>query len=369
MTRFEALVALNMVADIGSIRLQKLLEFFGKPQDILTAPKDKLIAASGIGEAIARQITLFKKEDLDKELEQSRRLGLKIITLEDKDYPENLKNIPGAPIVLYVKGGLKPEDKLSIGIVGSRRASFYGLTNAQKLASELSGNGFTIVSGMARGIDTYAHRGALKADGRTIAVIGSGFNRIYPEENIELAEEISKNGAVVSEFPINTEPFKQNFPRRNRVISGLSLGVVVVEAARNSGALITADFALEQGREVFSLPGKVDSDNSFGTNELIKQGAKLVSCVDDILEEFAMPAAKDVKTASNLPERPESRLNNPEEDAVFAVISQESIDLDELVEKTNLDIPKISDILLRLQFKKLIKQLPGKQFVRSQNES
>ena len=368
MTSLEALVALNMVADIGSIRLQKLLEHFDKPQNILTAPRGKLIAVSGIGDAIASQITSLKKEILEQEFKQASKLGLKILVIDDNDYPQNLKNIPGAPIVLYVKGELRKGDKTAIGIVGSRRASFYGQSNAERFAFDLSEKGFTIISGMARGIDTCAHKGALKQGGRTIAVIGSGFNNIYPEDNIELSEEIAGNGAVISEFPVNTPPYKANFPRRNRVISGLSLGLLVVEAAQNSGALITADFALEQGREVFALPGKVDSGNSFGTNELIKQGAKLVSCTEDILEELAMPQAKAPGPGKDLPQGQNTVLNK-EEDSVYAVISRESLDLDELAEKTSLDIPRISDILLRLQLKKLIKQLPGKQFVRSQNEN
>ncbi len=250
MTRFEALVSLNMVLDIGSIRLKKLLEFFGQPENILEAPAERLIAVSGIGEKIAAKIRSFKKEDLDKEFALAKKHSLKIITCEDKEYPDNLKNIPDPPPVLYVKGQLKPEDNLSLGIVGSRRASFYGLTNAQKFAADLAARGFTIVSGMAHGIDTCAHRGALKQGGRTIAVMGSGFSHIYPQENQELCEEIYRSGAVISEFPISTLPLKQNFPRRNRVISGLSLGILVAEAAQNSGALITADFALEQGREV-----------------------------------------------------------------------------------------------------------------------
>lgn len=253
MTRFEALVSLNMVLDIGSIRLKKLLDFFGKPENILKAPTEKLMAVSGIGEKIAHKICSLQKQDLDKEFRLAKKHSLKILTFEDKDYPENLKNISDPPIILYVKGELKPEDKLSFSIVGSRRASFYGLSNAQRFSADLSRKGFTIISGMAYGIDTYAHRGALKAGGRTIAVMGSGFNHIYPEENKELAEEISKSGAVISEFPISTLPLKQNFPRRNRVISGLSLGILVAEAAKNSGALITADFALEQGREVHRL--------------------------------------------------------------------------------------------------------------------
>ncbi|HLD82430.1 MAG TPA: DNA-processing protein DprA [Candidatus Omnitrophota bacterium] len=288
MNNLEALVGLNLVGGIGSIRLGKLLKFFSRPQDILKVSAEKLMGVSGIGQEIANKICGIKKEDVGKEFSLAKKQGLRIIILDDEDYPENLKNIPDPPIVLYTKGKLLPQDKLAIGIVGSRRASFYGLSCAEKFAADLAKQGFTIVSGMARGIDTCAHRGALKQAGRTLAVMGSGFNQIYPPENKELADEISKNGAVISEFPINEKPLKENFPRRNRVISGLSLAVLVVEAARNSGALITADFALEQGRDVFALPGKIDSSASFGTNGLIKQGAKLVSCVDDILEEFSV---------------------------------------------------------------------------------
>lgn len=286
MNRLEAFIALNLISDIGSVRLAKLLEFFGKPQDIFKASHDKLVKIEGIGEKIAGQIRSFKKEAMDRELALIKKQGIDILTLEGPGYPQNLKNIPGKPIVLYVKGELKQEDNFSIAVVGSRRASFYGLSCAQKFAADLSAEGLTIVSGMARGIDTYAHRGALAKKGRTIAVIGSGFNHIYPPENNELAEEIFKNGAVVSEFPMDMRPLAQNFPRRNRIISGLSLGVLVVEAAQNSGALITADFALEQGRDVFALPGKIDSRTSWGANELIKDGAKLVSTAGDIMEEL-----------------------------------------------------------------------------------
>ncbi len=250
MAQLEALISLNMVGGIGSIRLGKLLKFFGKPQNILKAPTEKLMAVSGISQEIADKIRSLKKEDLDNELALTKKLGLKIMTSQDRDYPQNLKNIYDPPIVLYVKGQLKAEDNFSLGIVGSRRASYYGLTSAEKFAYELSKKGFTIVSGMARGVDTYAHKGALKTGGRTIAVMGSGFRHLYPAENKKLADEIAKNGAVISEFPCDAKPLPQNFPQRNRVISGLSLGVLVAEAARNSGALITADFALEQGREV-----------------------------------------------------------------------------------------------------------------------
>jgi DNA processing protein len=460
MTRLEALVSLNMVTDIGSIRLKKLLESFDQPEDILKSPQEKLIRVCGIGEKIASRICSLKKEDLDKEFALAKKYGLKIITQEDKDYPENLKNIYDPPIVLYIKGELKERDKISIAIVGSRRASFYGLCCAENFAGDLSHRGWVIVSGMARGIDTYAHKGALKQKARTIAVMGSGFKHIYPPENKELVEEIAKDGAVISEFPINTEPLKQNFPCRNRVISGLSLGVLVVEAARNSGALITADFALEQGREVFALPGKVDSGTSFGTNELIKQGAKLVSCVEDILEEFNLVntektflnedlrrsmvrlrpsingstsspslelsrakskdsrtivpsevdgstvltidtersrsvegrspltlsevegsnadlrrfcSQEDLRPSACNPRAPALKCNlksdlSDEESYLYSLVSHQPISLDEIVEKTNMSIQTISGMLLRLQIKKLIRQLPGKEFIRKEYE-
>ena len=366
MTQAEALVSLNFTSDIGSIRLKKLMEYFGKPENILKAKPKKLMAASGIDGKIAAKIVSVKKEDLDREFSLARKHGIKIITQEDSGYPENLKYIPDPPIVLYVKGELKEEDRFGIAIVGSRRASFYGLSLAEKFAFELAENGLTVISGMARGIDTRAHRGALKGGGRTIAVMGSGFNHIYPEENKELCEKISQSGAVISEFPIDTKPLPQNFPRRNRVISGLSLGVLVVEAARNSGALITADFALEQGKEVFALPGKVDSSTSFGTNGLIKQGAKLVSCIDDILEELILPIKnKNLDDNAGADNKLESSFVDKEEGAIYNSISGQAIQLDELAEKTNMDIPRISAILLKLQLKRLIKQLPGKQFIRS----
>jgi len=362
MTRLEALVGLNLVLDIGSIRLGRLLEFFGTPEDILKASRQSLTQVFGIGDVIAGKIASIKAEDIEREIILAKKLGLRIMTGDDADYPKNLKEITGPPIVLYIKGEVKEEDAFGIGIVGSRRASYYGLSCAEKFASELSRRGVTVISGMARGVDTSAHRGALKAGGRTIAVIGSGFNDIYPKENRKLADEIASSGAVVSEFPVNTAPLKQNFPRRNRLISGLSRGILVAEAARNSGALITADFALEQGREVFALPGKIDSTTSSGTNGLIKQGAKLVSCVDDVLEEFyPVSSTGRSETRASFVGGPELE---GEEAAVYSQVCGDSVLLDDLAGKTNLDIPRISVILLGLQLKGLVKQLPGKQFIR-----
>jgi DNA processing protein len=375
MTRLEALVSLNMVGDIGSVRLKKLLDYFGQPQAILKAPVQEIMAVGGIGGNIAQKIHSLKKEDLDKEFKSAHRFGLEILSYENSEYPENLKNIPGAPTVLYIKGKLLPQDKYSIGIVGSRRASFYGLSSAERFAADLSSLGFTVVSGMARGIDTASHKGALKMRGRTIAVMGSGFNHIYPTENKELSEEIAQNGVLISEFPLDTRPLKHNFPRRNRVISGLAQGILVVEAARNSGALITADFALEQGREVFALPGKVDSRTSFGTNGLIKQGAKLVSNVEDIIEELETPIKNrpESSQAFNKQKIDAGNFAEPiknlagEEMALYNIISPQPIGLDDIVDRLNLDVSKISSLLLRLQMRRLVKELPGKQFVKYQN--
>jgi DNA processing protein len=376
MTRLEALVGLNLVPEIGSIRLNILLELFGTPQNLLNAPYEKLISVLGIGEKIAHNITSLKKEDVEKEFQLAQKHNLKIITQDDPEYPENLKKIYDPPIVLYIKGDLLAQDKLSIAIVGSRRASFYGLTAAEKFAYELANLGFTVVSGLAYGIDTQAHKGALRAKGRTLAVLGNGLANIYPAQNKELSEQIAQNGAVISEFPVSTNPLKQNFPRRNRVISGLSLGVLVVEAARNSGALITADFALEQGREVFALPGKIDSGTSFGTNGLIKQGAKLVSHIEDIIEELNLGSisnnALPKKTDGIKDGLKEDHLTIPEEltneeSVLYNTLSYQPLHLDDIVDRLGLNASCVLNTLLRLEIKKLICQLPGKQFARSTN--
>ncbi len=369
MTDIEALVGLNLVMDIGSIRLNKLLKFFGNAQNILGASREKLTEVGGIGEIIASRIVSLDEKDIDREFVLAKKHNFKILTTDSLEYPQNLKFIYDPPIILYIKGKLLPEDNLGMAIVGSRRASFYGLTSAEKFAADLAASGFTTVSGMARGIDTSAHQGALKSGGRTIAVIGSGLGNIYPQENKGLVEKIAAQGAVISEFSVNCEPLKQNFPRRNRVISGLSLGVLVVEACRNSGALITAGFALEQGREVFALPGKIDSVSSFGTNELIKQGAKLVSCIEDILEELPFWGVQDFpqesaggKKSSLIPQG----LSCTEE-RLYNIITSAPVSIDEFVQKTGLAVSEISLSLLKLQLKKKIRALAGRIFERTKN--
>jgi DNA processing protein len=361
MNNFEALVSLNLIPQIGSVRLESLLNNFQKPQDIFKASRKDLAAA--VGEHLGDSIISFDIRRLDNDLALAKKAGIKIITLFDQDYPQALKEIPGRPIVLYILGSTTAQDNLAIGIVGSRRASFYGLSNAEIFASALCVQGITIVSGMARGVDTYAHRGALKAKGRTIAVMGSGFNHIYPAENADLAKEISSSGAVISEFPMETKPLPVNFPRRNRLISGLSLGVLITEAARNSGALITADFALEQGREVFALPGRIDSVGSMGANALLKQGAKMVTCCDDILEELNLATGSKKKIEPVV--KKDEIACGKEEGRLYEYITQQPVAIDDLIQKSSLSSSQVLSLILKLQFKKLIKALPGKQFARS----
>ncbi|MCX7661193.1 MAG: DNA-processing protein DprA [Candidatus Omnitrophica bacterium] len=278
----EALLGLNLIPDLTPLKLNLLLKSFSSPCEIFGASLERL-EKLGIGRETAQKILSLKENQIKEEIDKAETSGIKIITILDKEYPSLLKNIADPPSLLYVKGRI-PQDVFNIAIVGSRDASFYGLATAKNFSAGLARLGFWIISGMARGIDTYAHKGALEAEGRTLAVLGSGFNHIYPQENKSLMKEISEKGGVISEFPMDTPPYKANFPRRNRIISGLSLGVLVVEAKRKSGALITADLALEQGREVFCIPGKIDSASSFGTNSLIQQGAKLALKIEDILE-------------------------------------------------------------------------------------
>ncbi len=297
------------------------------------------------------------------------------ITINDPEYPAQLKNIHKPPQQLYVNGSLLPQKNVAIAIVGSRRASLYGIQMSEKLGYELAERGVTVVSGMARGIDTAAHRGALKARGRTIAVMGSGHGHIYPSENKELYQEIVKTGAVITEFADDVAPQPFHFPMRNRIISGLSLGVVVVEAAKDSGALITAELAAEQGREVFAVPGKVSSTTSSGTNALIKDGARLVETVDDILDELFLHEispvtaveAKDVghKIARMTKAYVYNSLTEDER-KVYKALSDEPAYIDDVLEQAGLDPARASKVLLNLQLKKLIQEMPGKQYVRKE---
>jgi len=295
------------------------------------------------------------------------------ITIDDAEYPKNLKNIHTPPKQLYVNGTLLESDEMAVAIVGSRRASIYGLETAEKLGFELAVRGVTVVSGMAIGIDSAGHRGALKAKGRTIAVMGSGHGFIYPPQNKKMYEEIAATAAVITEYEDDVEPFPGQFPARNRIISGLSLGVVVVEAAKDSGALITANFAAEQGRTVFAVPGKVSSTTSSGTNELIRDGACLIQSVDDILEELSIkeiaPALGEGREAidGKIARQTKAYIYNSlteDERKIYKNLSDEPMYVDEVIEKAGIEQAKASKILLDLELKKLIVQLPGKQFVK-----
>lgn len=284
-----------------------------------------------------------------------------------------MKNIHKPPHELYVNGSFLPQDKIAIALVGSRRASRYGIETSERLAFDLALRGVTVVSGMARGIDTAAHRGALRAKGRTIAVMGAGHNNIYPPENEGLYGEIAAKGAVITEYEADEGPMPYNFPQRNRIISGLSLGVVVVEAARNSGALITAELATEQGREVFAVPGAVSSGTSSGTNALIKDGAKLVQTVDDILDELFIEEIKPISSEEKeKSDKSVTRMTNAyiynsltdDERKIYKNLSDEPVYIDDLIGRSGLGQARASKVLLNLQIKKLIQEIPGKQFVK-----
>lgn len=299
----------------------------------------------------------------------SLALAGKIIALGDERYPELLRTIPDPPPVLYCDGSVEPQDRQAVAIVGSRRATPYGLRVTDALAGELSRLGFTIVSGFARGIDAAAHRAALAAGGRTIAVLGCGLDVLYPPEHARLWEEIAGGGAMLTEFAPGTPPRATNFPRRNRIISGLSLGVVVVEAVEDSGSLITARLALEQGREVFAVPGPIDAPTSRGSHGLLKQGAKLVETVDDIVEEL-LPQIERPKRASQssgkilaVPELPDL---SSEEQTVLALMSREPLHMDDLTERSHLTSAEVAGILLALELKAVVRQLPGQRYYRTQ---
>lgn len=363
MNRLEALLTLTATRRIGAVRYERLLESFGSPEEILKAPTYQLEKVKGIGPQLAREIKkAYESQAGLKELEEIHKAGVKIITYEDDSYPENLRSIYDYPLILYVKGNLITQDNIAIAIVGTRRATIYGKNQAERLSYELALRGVCVVSGLARGIDTMAHIGALKAKGRTIAVLGSGLGEIYPRENKKLADQISENGAVISEFPLHTPPDAHNFPVRNRIISGLSLGVVVIEAPLRSGALITVDLALDQGREVFAVPGKIDSASSQGCHRLIKAGAKLVENVDDILEELS-------SYQINLKQVPQedkklTALDYREEILFNLLARDEAKNIDEIIIESKLPPALVSSSLLSLELKKYIKQLPGKNFVR-----
>src|SRR5881275_1664434 len=364
MNSTEACIALNMLPTMGPVRLRKLLEVFRQPERVLTARRDELRRIEGIGNEVAEQILNWESiVDLDAELKRVRDFGASVITQESPSYPRSLREIHAPPIVLYVWGELLDRDHHAIGVIGARRTTHYGTESAKKLAYQLAYAGLTVISGLARGIDTAAHQGALAAKGRTIAVIGSGLAKLYPPENGPLAEKIrSGNGAILSEFSMEIEPDRQTFPMRNRIISGWSQGILIVEAGLNSGALITASQAIEQGRSVYAVPGHINAPSAMGSNRLIQQGAKLVMDASDILEdlEILLPEAKPSPETAARPLPPLS----DEERRVYNAIDATETAIDEIAARSELASAAVSSTLLRLELKHLVKQLPGKYFVK-----
>ena len=362
---------------IGPTTFGKFLKHFGSVDRALGASVSELTKVDGIGFKSAEQIAATRdKFDAAREVERAEKLGVWIINLADERYPALLKRIYDPPPVLYIKGSLSSADNLSIAIVGSRRCSLYGQEQASRFAHLLSSAGFTVCSGMARGIDTFAHQGALAGSGRTIAVQGCGLGNVFPPENKRLFELIAESGACISELPLGYEPLSENFPPRNRIIAGLSLGTIVIEAGLKSGALITAEAALENGREVMAVPGKIDSPLSRGSNRLLKQGAKLVESVEDVaealgyigeqLQSHISVAAK--KTSERVEESlfDASQFNlNDSERTIYDYLNKEPLHLEQIIAGTDLLPGNTNAGLISLQLKGLVKQLPGSLFVRN----
>jgi len=364
----EAFIALNLIEGVGPVRARSLLEFFGDAPKILSASKSQLLRVQNIGDDTAEKISSWEKSvDLAGELKRIADFGSHVLIQSDENYPPSLREIYDPPLVLYVKGELTAKDKNAVAMVGSRMTTHYGIETARKLAYQLAYTGVTVVSGGARGIDTAAHQGALSGKGRTIAVLGTGINLVWPPENAELFERIASNGAVITQFPFNRPADKQSFPIRNRIVAGMTLGTVVVEANLSSGALITANFATEYGRQIFAVPGRIDSPRSKGCHELIKKGAKLCEGIEDILSEFEylFPASNRPASASETGVLPALELNENEQIIFDAVKADDESSIDEIIRASGLPSSAVNVALFGLEMKRLVKQLPGKMFVRN----
>jgi DNA processing protein len=369
-----AWVALKSVEGVGNVAYRNLLAAFGSPDRVFDATLPQLEQTAGLNHKTARNIKDFRGlQRARAEIDRAAREGVSIVTVKDPAYPERLRRIYDYPPLLYIKGTLTPED-IPVAVVGSRNASPYGRFVTERLCRELALRGVTVVSGLARGIDTCAHRGALAGRGRTIAVMGCGIDVIYPLDNRKLHGEIVSNGAVVTEFPFGTEPDRPHFPARNRIISGMSLGVLIVEAGEKSGSLITARCALEQGREVFAVPGSIDLPGSRGTNSLLRQGAKLVERVEDILEEIlpqlehrpAVPQREtsgpaSMQAAQTTPASAREALTE-KESRLLGFITEKPLDADTIINRSGLAAAEVLAGLLSLELKGHVLQLPGKLF-------
>lgn len=355
-------VGFNKVSGIGAARLRALLDYFGDLEAAWHALSHDLQQAGLDRRSLSNLLQVRDSLDLDAEMARLKQARVQVITWDDPHYPHNLRHVYNAPPVLYVRGGLEAQDGWAVAVVGTRRASVYGKEAARMIAAGLAQAGVTVVSGLAQGIDTVAHRACLDAGGRTIAVLGCGVDVIYPWPNARLAAEIVERGALVSEYALGTRPEASNFPPRNRIISGLALGTVVVEADLGSGALITADFAAEQGREVFAVPGSIFARNSRGTNQLIQQGAKMVCTVTDILEELNLTmVSEQAQVRAMIPD-------NDIEAVLLDHLSTEPVHVDELGRAANLPIAQVSSTLALMELKGMVRQVGGMNYVLAREE-
>lgn len=358
LTELNYWIGFNIVSGIGPARFKMLLNHFGAAGKAWHASDGELRAAGLDRKSIESLLAARQELSLEDELARVERMGASVITWEDDRYPPRLLEIHNAPPVLYVRGEILPQDEWAVAVVGTRSGTGYGRQMVAEIAGNLGRSGITVVSGLARGIDSLAHRAALRAGGRTIAVLGSGIDIIYPSEHRDLASKITERGAVVTEYPLGTKPEAGNFPPRNRIISGLSLGTLVVEAGKRSGALITADYALEQGREVFALPGSATSGKSEGTNRLIQEGAaKLVLSVQDVLEELNLTLVE---------RHQEVRMLVPEDEreaSILKHVSTEPIHVDDIGQRTSLAISEVTSTLALMELKGMVRQVGGMNYV------
>ncbi len=360
-----AALCLSLVPGVGPRMRARLVEHFGTPERVLAAAPSQLREVQGVGPTLARSVaSAWDTVDVETELERCRKHDIEIVTFEGSTYPRALREIYDPPSVLYMHGKLLPRDNLAIAIVGTRHATTYGKRTAERLASSLARAGMTIVSGLARGIDAAAHRGALNAGGRTIGILGSGLMNLYPPEHKELAFDISSHGAVVSELPSLQATSPGAFPRRNRIITGLSLGVIVVQAAEASGALISARHAMEQNREVFAVPGPVDSRVSRGPHQLLRDGAKLVESADDVLEELGpLIESVPVDDGRTVAKPAELQLNEQEQH-VLDCIDREPTLIEDVVSRSQLPVPRVLSTLCALEMRRLVRRISGNSVLR-----
>lgn len=376
----EAFLILNLLPKIGPVRVRALMKRFGSPERIFSASRPELQRVPGIGTEMAESIKDWENRiDLPEEYRRLAEHDVRLLTLEDDEYPKSLREIYDAPFLLYIRGKLLPQDAYGIAIVGSRRMTHYGREVSRRLSYQLAYRGVTIISGLARGIDTAAHEAAIAANGRTVAVLGSGLGNVYPAENQALADRIADgNGAVLSEYPVLAVPDKTTFPMRNRIVSGMSYGVLVAEAPVRSGSLITANLAAEHGRNIYAIPGNIDKPTSGGCNELIKNGARCVTDAGDILDDLELLVPRNLEFEFETPTTPAQPKAAPEPQpmgvdqldelsmSVYEAVGVDDTSVDQIIEQSRLSTAEVSVALLKLEMKRLIKQRPGKRFIRNQ---